>query len=51
MYAVNMAVCVCIALYVNVHGCEVLVNYTGVAFLYVASLFQGSGKGSARFGG
>lgn len=42
-----MAAYVRIALYVSMHGREALVNYSGVAFLSVASLFQGSGKGSA----
>lgn len=35
---------VCIALCVSMHGCEVLINSAGVAFLYVASLFQWEGK-------
>lgn len=36
-----------IALRESAHGWEALINYSGVAFLYVAGLFQGSGKGSA----
>lgn len=37
------------ALHASTHGWEALVNYTGVAFHYVAGLFQGSGKGSDWF--
>lgn len=36
-----------VALHTSTRGWEALINCAGVAFLYVAGLFQGSGKGSA----